>query len=175
MNSQSKHILVIGVAGSGKSSIVESLKAQRIVAIDGDYDKHIAYWEHKKTSKRINDVFSIEGKAVDYHEWLWDLKTMKNFLEKSPNRVIVCGQANNRTDAYNLFGKIIVLTADDKTLIKRLINRTNNPFGKLASHRKQILLDNKNLLKEAKNKGFKIINTSNLDVEEVVNAILNSN
>ncbi len=166
--SKPTHILVTGVAGTGKSTLAETLKQKNIPCIDGDYDEGIAYWKHKKTGKKVTDIHSIYGISVRFYEWLWDIEKMREFLGNSPEPIIVCGTADNKSEAYPLFERIVFLTAGEETLNFRLKTRQNNSFGKLASHRKTAIKDNAESVSHATENGFEIIDTSKLSPEQLV-------
>ena len=169
-----QHTLVMGVAGTGKSTLAETLKERKILAIDGDYDQGIAYWKNKKTAKVVTNIHSIFGFQVKFYEWRWNIDRLSEFLDHSVDPVTVCGTADNRHEAYDLFSNIFVLTCAQDIISDRLKTRTNNSFGKLSSHRKQVALDNIEMLDEAKQNGFHIIDTTGLTPSQVADHVLST-
>jgi dephospho-CoA kinase len=123
--------LITGVAGSGKTTLTSELKNRGVPIIEIDADTGIAH-SRNMTTGEYEKVPSPrpEGWRLN-HRWFWDDAKLRKFLnEQSSKDIILSGFADNQEEFYDLFDKIIILTLDIPTLEHRLMNRTNNEFGK---------------------------------------------
>jgi shikimate kinase len=60
-------------------------------------------------------------------------RKVESLALKAKNKTIfLCGLASNAGEMLDLFGKVIFLEVDKATLRNRLMNRTNNDFGKTS-------------------------------------------
>lgn len=89
----------------------------------------------------------MSGRAVDWppkpidwskYAWNWQGEELKKLLA-SDETVFVGAIVSNQAQFYDLFDKIFVLTATPATVRRRLLNRTNNDFGKHPDELKGIL------------------------------------
>lgn len=100
--------LISGLPGTGKTSVCIELQARGYKAIDAD--RSFGY--------------------QDSSDWLWDEKKVEEILNDGSEVVFICGSASNRDEYIPRFDKVFILYVDDQTLRHRLLNRTNNNFGK---------------------------------------------
>jgi dephospho-CoA kinase len=99
--------LISGLPGTGKTSVCMELQARGYRAIDAD-------------------------RAFGYQNgdgWLWS-EEIEQVLSDNSEEVFICGSAGNRDQYIPRFNKVYILHVDDQTLRHRLLNRTNNDFGK---------------------------------------------
>lgn len=122
------NILVTGRSGSGKSTMCSILRRWNIVAFDGDEIEGLAGWTDLKSGKRVDVDY---GRLIDkrYLGWLWDETVLSDFLANNPTSVL-CGSADNQTEFYTLFSKVIVLDVTPKEQIRRINNRPDGGYGK---------------------------------------------
>jgi dephospho-CoA kinase len=105
-----KRILLTGMSGTGKSSVVEELTARGYKAIDTDYG--------------FCDV-QPDGRQ------LWREDAIEELLATEDADVLfVAGCEENQGRFHPQFDHIVLLSAPLKTMVERLRTRTNNPYGK---------------------------------------------
>jgi shikimate kinase len=114
-------VLVTGMSGVGKSTVLAELAGRGYATVDTDDDGWIEV---------------IDG------EPLWREPLIKALLDR-PRGVplFVQGTVANQWHFYDRFDAIILLSAPIDVLLQRIDRRTNNPFGKSAQERAQILAD----------------------------------
>lgn len=100
--------LVSGLPGTGKTAVCAELHARGYEAIDAD---RILGYQHDA-------------------DWLWGEEKIEQILNDTSEEVFICGSASNRDKYLSRFNKVFILYVDDRTLKSRLLNRTNNNFGK---------------------------------------------
>ena len=79
----------------------------------------------------------------------------------------------NQEDFKHHFTKVFTLHIDDETLKHRLLNRTNNSFGKHPDELALQLQWNKGAVKYSKERSTSLVDATR-PVNEVVDTILNS-
>lgn len=107
-------VLITGMSGVGKSTVIAELTARHVVAVDTDYGE----WK------------TTEG--------LWDLDRMRALL-RDHDDIVVSGTVENQGLLYDLFDHVVLLTAPPSVLIERVRTRTSNPYGSAAAEREEIL------------------------------------
>lgn len=111
-----KRVLVTGMSGTGKSSVLAALRARGFKTVDTDYGD----W-----SEQV-DIAGSGGK-----EWLWREHLMTRLLATENAEVLfVSGTVRNQTKFYGRFNHVVLLTAPVTVMTERLARRTNNPYGK---------------------------------------------
>lgn len=106
-------ILVTGMSGVGKSTLLTTLNERGHLTIDTDYGN----WK------------TAAG--------LWDHNLMTAALS-SHTEVIVAGTVENQGDFYDQFDHIVLLSAPLPVILQRVMHRTANPYGKTAAQRAEI-------------------------------------
>lgn len=107
------HILITGMSGAGKTTVLEELARRGHRVIDTDYDG----WE--------------------LADGTWDEPRMAELLA-SHHRVVVSGTVENQGLFYDRFDAIVLLSAPVDVLLERVATRTNNPYGNNAEDRESI-------------------------------------
>lgn len=119
-------VLLTGMSGTGKSTIILKLKDLGYKTIDMDYED----WSEYRS----------DG------EWVWREDRISELLNKNNNGLLfIAGCAINQTKFYSKFDIIILLSAPREILLERLQNRINNPYGKEPEEKTRILDDIKNI------------------------------
>ena len=120
--SDMKRVLLTGMSGTGKSTVIEELAERGYKAVDTDYD---GYSELVTASE---DELTGLGSGQD---WVWREERIQGLLDTEDAEVLfVSGTSPNQGAFYPQFDDIILLTAPPDVMIERLTRRTNNPYGK---------------------------------------------
>ena len=123
-----KRVLIPGMSGAGKSSLLDELAARGHRAVDTDY----------------GDYFH----AVD-GESLWREDRISALLDSAPGQLpgvlFVQGTTRNQVLFYPRFDHIILLSAPIKTMLQRLEARTGNPYGQVPGDLDRVVSDTQNI------------------------------
>ncbi len=117
-----KRVLITGMSGTGKSTVIEALAARGYKAADADYDG----------LSELVKVPEDEPTGLDPgHDWVWREDRIQDLLDTEDVEVLfVSGCAPNQGKFYPRFDHIVLLTAPAHVIVERLATRTNNPYGK---------------------------------------------
>ncbi len=105
-------VLVTGMSGVGKSTLLEGLARRGHPVVDTDYDGWV-----------------LEGR--------WDEVRMHELLAHA-GTVVVSGTVENQGQFYGYFDHVVLLSAPLRTLLDRVMKRTSNPYGKRAEEQAEI-------------------------------------
>jgi dephospho-CoA kinase len=126
-----QRVLITGMSGTGKSTVLRELAARGFKTVDTDYGG----W-----TELVDMPPGVRSADGGTQEWLWKEERMANLLSAEDAEVLfVSGAARNQGRFYPLFDRIILLTAPAAVILERLASRTNNPYGKLAAERDQVI------------------------------------
>lgn len=116
-----KAVLVTGMSGVGKSTVLAELARLGFAAVDTDDDGWI---------------------EVVGGEPLWRESLIQELLDRPRETpLVVQGTVANQGHFYDRFDAIVLLSAPTDVVLRRIQGRTNNPFGKTMQERSQILAD----------------------------------
>ncbi|MGH3975112.1 MAG: AAA family ATPase [Pseudonocardiaceae bacterium] len=106
-------MLITGMSGVGKTSLLHELAARGYRTVDTDYGD---YYE------------TVDG------EMLWRENRidalLSSYSDKHPSVLFVQGTTRNQALFYPRFDHIVLLSAPAEVLVERLTTRTTNPYGK---------------------------------------------
>ncbi|WP_341932880.1 AAA family ATPase [Microbacterium sp. LWO14-1.2] len=107
-------VLVTGMSGVGKSTVVEALSAGGVLAIDTDHGE----WKVSREQ--------------------WDLDRVRALLDEHED-IVVAGTVENQGLLYDVFDHVVLLSAPTSVMIERIARRHGNPYGKTDAERQEIL------------------------------------
>jgi shikimate kinase len=117
-----KRVLLTGMSGVGKSSVVARLRELGYAAVDLDEPG----WSETRA----------DG------EWVWREDRVADLLAANDDDLLfVSGCAENQGRFHERFEHVVLLSAPPGTLVERLAARTNNAFGKDPSEVEKVLQD----------------------------------
>jgi dephospho-CoA kinase len=106
-------VLITGMSGTGKSTLLHVLAERGHLTVDTDYD----------------------GWTLD--DGRWDATRMSKLLDRKPD-VVVAGTVDNQGDFYDRFHHVVLLSAPLDVLIERVSSRTTNSYGQTADEQAEI-------------------------------------
>ena len=120
-----KRVLLTGMSGTGKSSLICELEARGYKAIDFDCDEWSEWVDYIPTPGEPGSPVKPDK------DWLWREDRIRHLLaQEDADILFVSGCAQNMVQFYAQFDHIILLSAPADVIVKRLATRTNNPYGK---------------------------------------------
>jgi broad-specificity NMP kinase len=120
-------VLVTGMSGTGKSTVLGELARRGLRTVDTDYGG----WSYETPISGGSGV-----------EQLWREDLMARLLQGAAGGpLIVSGTVSNQGRFYDRFDAVVLLSAPIEVLLGRLAGRLNNPFGKDPEQLRRILSD----------------------------------
>lgn len=145
-------ILITGIAGTGKTTVLSELQKHGYVVIDLDATG-ICRWRDKETQEITE--YGPTGRDFEWltrHGWYCDIDKLKQLLStiREDKDVFVAAITENIEELATEFEKVFMLIADDSVVKERLNSRTNNHFAKKEDEQEFILKHSKELLEKIK-------------------------
>lgn len=106
-------VLITGMSGTGKSTLLEELSRRGRITVDTDYGGWIL------------------------PNGLWDELRMADLLSGKTD-VVVAGTVENQGLFYHRFDHIVLISAPLEVLLQRLSNRSNNPYGSTPEQQEEV-------------------------------------
>jgi shikimate kinase len=120
-----KRILLTGISGTGKSTVIGELAARGYKAVDADSDEFSQWVEVKGDTSA--EVTPVDGNR----DWVWREDRMQVLLSTEDADVLfVSGCAENMPKFFPQFDLIVLLSAPASVIVQRLRTRTTNQYGK---------------------------------------------
>lgn len=117
-----KRVLLTGMSGTGKSTVIRRLAELGYKTIDTD--DGLSEWAPLPGDSQVR-YSSADG------EWLWREDRVQRLLSTEDTDVLfVSGCARNQVKFYPQFDHVILLSAPAGLIADRLATRTTNPYGK---------------------------------------------
>jgi len=116
-----KRVLLTGMSGTGKSTVLRELAARGYWAVDTDYGG----------LSELVTVPSDEQTGLDPgQDWVWREDRIQKLLSIEDAEVLfLSGSSPNQGKFYPQFDHIILLSAPAPVIVERLATRTTNPYG----------------------------------------------
>lgn len=119
-----KRILVTGMSGTGKTTVIGELANRGYKAIDADSD------EYSQWVDSDGDASAFGPPVAGNRDWVWREDRIDDLLSTEDTDVLfVSGCAENMGRFLPRFDLIVLLSAPREVLVTRLRTRTNNPYG----------------------------------------------
>lgn len=117
-----KRILLTGMSGTGKSTVIAELAARGYKSVDAD-------------EGGLSEVVSVpldEQTGLDPgQDWVWREARIHALLSAADADLLFLGGCSpNQGTFYPWFDHIVLLTAPAEVIVERLATRTNNPYGR---------------------------------------------
>src|SRR5215475_1189995 len=110
-----KRLLLTGMSGTGKSTVISALAARGFKAIDLDCDTFSEWVE-------LNDASATPGSPVETdRDWMWRADRVHELLSTEDTDVLfLSGCASNMGQFLPRFDHIILLSAPAELIVERL-------------------------------------------------------
>lgn len=119
-----KVIFITGMSGTGKTTCLQYLHQMGYPVVDTDHDD----W---------SEWVELPDGSLD---WVLRGDKIKDLLHSHKEGVLfIAGCKTNQGKFYSYFDEIVLLCAPTEILRKRIMNRTNNPYGKSEAEWSDIL------------------------------------
>jgi len=147
-----KRILLTGMSGTGKSTVIANLAALGYNAVDLD-SEGMCEWD-----------------ANGDERWLED--EVQHLLDtEAGDALFLAGCAENQVKFYPQFDHVVLLSAPAEVIAERVSTRTNNSYGKDPSEAARIL-ENKRIIEPLLRRTATLEVDSSAAIDEVTAIIL---
>jgi dephospho-CoA kinase len=120
-----KRILLTGMSGTGKSTVISELAVRGYKAVDADSDEFSQWVE--VTGDADASMSPVDGNR----DWVWREERIQVLLSIEDTDVLfVSGCAENMPKFFPQFDLIVLLSAPASVIVERLRTRSTNQYGK---------------------------------------------
>jgi shikimate kinase len=123
-------VLITGMSGTGKSTVIAELARLGYRAIDLDTPE----WSHWVDADPGDMLTPTDGQ-----DWVWREDRVRELLSQSKGEdLFVSGCAENMGSLFDAIDTVILLSAPMETIMDRLNARSGNDYGKTAEERSKV-------------------------------------
>jgi dephospho-CoA kinase len=120
-----KRILITGMSGTGKSTIIAELAARGYKAVDADSPEYSQWVEVS------GDTSALGSPQWGARDWVWREDRMQDLLSsEGADLLFVSGCAANMGKFLPQFDHVVLLSALAEMIVERLATRNTNTYGK---------------------------------------------
>ena len=105
--------LITGRQGSGKSTVIRTLRERGYTAYNTDDMPEVSRLEDRRTGQQVDWPKGLVD--WDRYSWNWQAEPLKKLLE-SDETVFIGAVMGNQRDFYSLFNKVFALIVTKETL-----------------------------------------------------------
>jgi hypothetical protein len=121
-----KRVLITGMSGTGKSTLIHALSALGYKAIDTDSD----YW-----SEWAYVTDPVDPSSAAEPDWIWREDRIRRLLSIEDSPVLfVSACKTNQGKFYGQFDHIVLLSAPARLIVERLATRTTIPSASVLKN-----------------------------------------
>jgi dephospho-CoA kinase len=125
-----KRILITGMSGTGKSSVIQELVARGYRAHDLDTSE----WSEWIDADPSDVLTPTRGK-----DWVWREDRVRALLSRPEDGTLfISGCAENMAQLFPLIDVVILLSAPAATIMERLRARSPGSYGSVAEERRRV-------------------------------------
>lgn len=173
-------VLVTGMSGTGKSTLLEKLAARGYKTVETDAEPTLRtfvpqFGDPRPVRRNYASNSADYAEVADRDgEWIWNEDRIQQLLSTEDAEILfVCGTVRNQRKFYPQFDHIILLTAPIPIITERVRTRTNNPYGKHPDQLADILSNVENVEPLLRDGATMAIDTS-APIEDVVRKVLDA-
>lgn len=129
-------VLLTGMSGTGKSTLITELAALGHHAVDLDSDA----WSEWAAADPDEDPAEVGTPVEADRDWIWREDRVRRLLATAGTDLLfTSGCASNQRVFRASFDHVILLTAPREVIIERLAERTSNRYGKRPEELARVL------------------------------------
>lgn len=156
-------VLITGVSGVGKSSVIAELASRGYRAIDADDEAY------------SHEVEAPPGELTGLgpgRDWVWREDRIAALLSADDaDPLFLSGCSPNQGKFYPRLHHVVLLTAPASVIVQRLATRTDNPFGKRPDEVERVLRLKESVEPLLRTRATAVVDTG-VPLDEVVEAVL---
>jgi shikimate kinase len=125
-----KRVLITGMSGTGKSSVIQELVARGYQAHDLDTPE----WSEWIDNDPSDMLTPAQGK-----DWVWREDRVRALLSQPEDGTLfISGCAENMAQLFPLIDAVILLSAPVATIMERLRTRSPGSYGSVAEEQRRV-------------------------------------
>lgn len=129
-----KRILLTGMSGTGKSTIISALASRGYKAVDADCDEYSEWVEFTVESDDFGPPVEVG------RDWVWREDCIQDLLSTEDSDVLfLSGCAENMRKFLPQFDDVVLLSAPSDVIVERLRTRTTNTYGRQPNEIARVL------------------------------------